>query len=67
LQERRRKDDPGSSEEFCERDKLELRVGIGDVISLADIIVSNEGTQSEFREKIRRIIARGGADDQGSN
>lgn len=67
LQERRRKDDPSSWEEFCKRDKLELRVGIGDVISLADMIVSNEGTQSEFREKIRRIIARGAANDQGSN
>jgi dephospho-CoA kinase len=67
LKERRRKDDPNSWEEFCKRDRIELRVGIGDVISLADIIVSNEGAQYEFRDNIRKIMAKGVANDQSSN
>jgi len=42
LRERQRKDDPSSQEDFKTRDRLELRIGIGDVIALADIVVSNE-------------------------
>ncbi len=67
LQERRRKDDPDSWGEFCKRDRLELRVGIGNVISLADVVISNEDTHSEFRENMKRIIAKGTTNDQSSN
>jgi dephospho-CoA kinase len=67
IQERQRKDDPDSWEEFCKRDKLELRVGIGNVISLADVIISNENTRSEFRENMKRIIAKGATSHQNSN
>jgi dephospho-CoA kinase len=67
LQERRRKDDPSSWKDFCKRDKLELRVGTGDVISLADIIVTNEGAESEFRKQVKRIIAKWVTNDQSSN
>lgn len=67
LQYRRRKDDPSSWAEFRRRDRLELRIGIGDVIALADIVVTNEGAQSEFRENIMRILAMGAANDKSSN
>jgi dephospho-CoA kinase len=56
LQERRRGDDPDTWEQFCERDRIELSVDIGDAIALADAIVINEGDQSEFRENVRRIL-----------
>jgi dephospho-CoA kinase len=59
LRERRRKDDPSTWEEFKSRDRLELRIGIGDVIALADVVVSNEGAQSDFRKNIMKIIATG--------
>jgi dephospho-CoA kinase len=59
LRERRRKDDPSTWEEFKRRDRLELRIGIGDVIALADIVVSNEGAHSQFRKNMTKIMATG--------
>ena len=56
LHERRRGDDPDTWEQFCERDKIELGVDIGNAIALADAIVINEGDQSEFRKNVRKIL-----------
>jgi dephospho-CoA kinase len=39
-----------------ERDKRELRWGLGAVIAAADIIISNEGSIDEFRDKIRKTL-----------
>jgi dephospho-CoA kinase len=58
LKERHRTDDPGTWEEFCERDKLELSIGIGEVIALADIIVSNEGDQAVFRKEVKKSLLK---------
>jgi dephospho-CoA kinase len=63
LKERHRSDDPRTWEEFCERDKLELSIGIGEVIALADVVVSNEGTQVNFREEVKKSILKVAADD----
>jgi dephospho-CoA kinase len=67
LQERQRKDDPNNWQAFCRRDRLELRIGIGDVIALADTVVPNEGEESEFRESIMRILAMVAANDKSSD
>nr|MDO8100343.1 AAA family ATPase [Candidatus Njordarchaeota archaeon] len=63
LRERHRSDDPSTWEEFCERDELELSIGIGEVIALADVIVSNEGTQVGFRKELKKSILKVAADD----
>jgi dephospho-CoA kinase len=63
LQERRRGDDPDTWEQFCERDRIELSVEIGDAIALADIVLSNEGSQAEFRENVREILREVATDD----
>ena len=67
LLERQRKDDPHNWREFLRRDRLELRIGIGDVIALADIVVPNEGAESEFRESIMRTVAMVAANDKSSD
>lgn len=43
LSSRGRADDPKSYREFLERDIKELRLGLGNVIAMADIIITNEG------------------------
>ena len=53
---RRRKDDVDNLKSFKERDKRELRWGLGEVIASADIVISNEGSIDEFRDKIRKIL-----------
>jgi dephospho-CoA kinase len=53
---RRKSDDPKKWEEFVERDRRELKVGIGDVLALSDIMVINESTKEEFKNKIRPIL-----------
>jgi dephospho-CoA kinase len=67
LQERRRKDDPTNWEAFRRRDRLELRIGIGDVIALSDVVVSNEGAESEFRENIMKIVSMVAENDKSSD
>lgn len=63
LKERRRTDDPDTWKDSYNRDRLELDIGIGEVIALADVVVSNEGSQSEFRENMRRTLLKVAADD----
>ena len=46
---RGREDDSNDIKNIGERDKRELRWGIGDVIASADIVISNEGSIDEFR------------------
>ncbi len=45
-----------SIEEFREREKKELSWGLGNVIAMADIVIINEGSLEEFKEKVREIL-----------
>ncbi len=56
LVRRKRSDDPKKWEEFVERDRRELKVGIGDVLALSDIMFINESSKEEFKNKIRPIL-----------
>lgn len=58
LLRRGRGDDPKSLEEFRERDERELRVGVGDVIALADLLVRNEGSLADLEEEFRGLMGR---------
>ena len=56
LRMRGREDDPKSWDEFCERDKRELKVGIGDAIATSDFMVVNEGTKESLRERLIEVF-----------
>lgn len=56
LRKRKRSDDPKNWDGFVEKDERELRVGIGNMIALSDIMVINDSTIEEFKEKIKRIF-----------
>jgi len=53
---RNREDDSNDVEKIKERDRRELRWGLGVVIASADVVVSNEGGIEEFRDKVRKIL-----------
>jgi len=55
LLERGRADDPKDRADFDRRDIRELRWGLGEVISLADIMILNEGTLDDLRAKARDV------------
>jgi dephospho-CoA kinase len=59
LLSRNRSDDPKNWDTFSERDERELNVGLGHVISLADILLVNEGSinelQAEFKEELSKL------------
>jgi dephospho-CoA kinase len=62
LRNRGRPGDPKVWEEFVERDLEELRLGIGNVIALADVMVVNEGVNlnnlsQEIIEKVRVALS----------
>ena len=48
VKKRKRPGDPVSLKEFNERDKRELTFGIGNVIALADYVLINESTLTQF-------------------
>jgi len=57
---RQRKDDAYSRESFDKRDRIELSVGIGEVIALADILINSPSTLEEaqviFSEVLEEVI-----------
>lgn len=55
---RGREDDSSNIQDLLDRDKRELRWGLGTVIASADIIVPNEYGIDEFREQIRKILIK---------
>ncbi len=57
LKARGRRDDPRTWEAFMDRDLKELRIGLGNVIALADVMIVNEGAEVEelVEEAARRI------------
>jgi dephospho-CoA kinase len=57
LQERARADAPTSSNEFVDRDKRELSVGISEAIALADETLSNnELTLNQLKERACGVV-----------
>ena len=56
LKQRKRSDDPGNWNDFVKKDERELKVGIGNVIALSDIMAINGSTLEKFKEEIRRIL-----------
>lgn len=58
LIKRGRVDDPKSFEEFMERDMREIKIGIGSVIALADVMFVNEGTIEELIDKSKEFFKR---------
>jgi dephospho-CoA kinase len=53
---RGRVDDIASKRAFIERDKRELKWGIGDAIALADLMLVNESSLEEFRKEVARLF-----------
>ncbi len=53
---RGREDDARSYESFLEKDRRELRWGVGEVLSLADHLLLNEGSLEELREKALELF-----------
>jgi len=53
---RGRFDDSNDIEAIKARDQREIKWGISVVIASADIVISNEGTIDEFRDKIKNIL-----------
>ncbi|AFK22493.1 dephospho-CoA kinase [Pyrococcus sp. ST04] len=58
LRKRGRSDDPKTWEEFVDRDKKELKFGIGEVIALADYMIVNDCSFDEFQRKIQEVVSR---------
>jgi dephospho-CoA kinase len=59
LKVRGRSDDPSNLDDFSNRDKRELNVGISEAIAMADETLSNnELTTGELKEKAFRIVRR---------
>jgi dephospho-CoA kinase len=58
LYHRRRSDDPESWETFRERDLIELCVGLGNVIAMAEHIIVNEEEMEVLKGKVREVLSR---------
>lgn len=56
LTSRKRSDDPKKIEEFNSRDMKELKIGIGNVIALADKIMVNEDSIKGFKVEARKVL-----------
>jgi dephospho-CoA kinase len=56
---RDRSDSPSSHDEFLQRDKREIDIGISEAIALSDEIISNnELSIAEFKNNVERIISK---------
>ena len=64
LLRRKRSDRPRTRADFFERDKRELTVGVGRVISLADRMVENEDSIPALKRRMRRVLRAILAQDQ---
>ena len=56
LKRRGREDDPKTLPELDVRDRQELKVGLGNVIALADLMLVNESSLTAFRTEIRKVL-----------
>ncbi len=57
IRSRHRKDDSSTWDEFRKRDELELSVGIGDLLALSDILISNQGNIDEAKKQFEEVIS----------
>ncbi len=58
MRSRSRSDDGGNLQEFYERDRRELKWGIGNAFTLADGMLVNEGPLDAFRRTARTELER---------
>ncbi|HTW56162.1 MAG TPA: AAA family ATPase [Thermoplasmata archaeon] len=58
MTQRSRADDGGNLQEFFDRDRRELKWGIGNAFTLADGMLVNEGPLDEFRRSARATLER---------
>jgi len=58
LLSRNRSDDPKTWEVFQERDFRELDVGLGQVLALAEIVLTNEGSISQLQSAFKAAFAK---------
>ncbi len=58
LLKRRRADKPRNPADFRERDRRELKVGVGKVIALANRTVENEDSRDELRRRMKRLLQK---------
>lgn len=56
LRERGRSDDHGDWRTFSERDKLELGIGLGSAIAMADYMIVNEGSLEDLKRAFERLM-----------
>ncbi len=56
LVRRGRADAPKTWSEFERRDERELGWGLGDLIAIADRMIVNEGSLSDFHEQVRSLL-----------
>jgi len=56
LLKRKRGDRPRTMSDFRERDRRELKVGVGRIISLADRMVENEESIPTLERRMRRVL-----------
>ena len=59
---RRRSDDALDRRVFTTRDQRELTVGIGSAIALADYVIINEGTLTQFKKRVRAFLEEAALD-----
>ena len=58
MSTRGRPDDGVGLQEFYDRDRRELKWGIGNAFALADGMLLNEGTLDQFRREARTTLER---------
>ncbi|NHV98745.1 MAG: AAA family ATPase [Thaumarchaeota archaeon] len=62
LSKRSRPDDPKTLGELEERDRVELSVGLGEVLALSDVYIVNDGSTSSLAEtvesKLKSILSK---------
>ena len=56
LRSRMRRDDPEDWHEFAKRDEVEIKVGIGGAIALADYMIVNEGSREELEVNADKVL-----------
>jgi dephospho-CoA kinase len=56
LEERARSDDAAMKSGLVKRDRIEAKWGIRNAISMADMIISNEGSKKEFERNIVELV-----------
>jgi len=56
MMQRNRGDDGAGLQEFFDRDRRELKWGIGNAFALADGMLINEGSLNDFRQNARRML-----------